>query len=378
MSGDPDNVLLGNDCEEVAGETFGDLNQPGVTLLNPMKWGWPAVGPIQNMCDLIDGEDTKPLPLSEQLSGDDCGYENNDSMDTEAYQNSLSPLNESKSEFGVNKSVVTRNKSFSDNIKKALHGGLSPTCSEDIAIPTIENPHLVNIECEVVIGNECFPLSKTWDLSLSEGYSLNNDICFYARQVSLELGIPFHEEWRLVASIQEQLDGHVKKLVEWRHLQFEDKYGNKGSTKLEGALGKEDGAITGPSVQSELLLAATAGVSESNELATKSSGSKKQGAVSVKRKLSNEKTQQSKKEKKSEIQKKNKGEEIWVEVMPEDHNTDICGICSTGGDLLCCDRCPRAFHLKCLKVEEEDLPPGDWICQGKPPPSLTMYSSFHP
>ena len=56
--------------------------------------------------------------------------------------------------------------------------------------------------------------------------------------------------------------------------------------------------------------------------------------------------------------------EVWVENVPEDHNTDVCGICARGGDLLCCDFCPRAFHLECIGVVEEDLPEGDWRCQG--------------
>ena len=56
--------------------------------------------------------------------------------------------------------------------------------------------------------------------------------------------------------------------------------------------------------------------------------------------------------------------EVWVETVVEDHNTDACGMCSKGGDLLCCDRCPRAFHVECLGVNEDDLPEGDWICHG--------------
>lgn len=31
-----------------------------------------------------------------------------------------------------------------------------------------------------------------------------------------------------------------------------------------------------------------------------------------------------------------------------------------GGDLICCDLCPRVFHVKCVGLKE--LPQGDWIC----------------
>nr|XP_006820132.1 PREDICTED: PHD finger protein 12-like [Saccoglossus kowalevskii] len=45
-------------------------------------------------------------------------------------------------------------------------------------------------------------------------------------------------------------------------------------------------------------------------------------------------------------------------------NHDSCDSCREGGDLLCCDRCPAAFHLHCCDppLEEEDLPPGEWLC----------------
>ncbi|XP_062329213.1 PHD finger protein 12-like [Osmerus eperlanus] len=44
------------------------------------------------------------------------------------------------------------------------------------------------------------------------------------------------------------------------------------------------------------------------------------------------------------------------------HNT--CDSCREGGDLLCCDHCPAAFHPQCCNppLSEENLPPGDWIC----------------
>ena len=31
----------------------------------------------------------------------------------------------------------------------------------------------------------------------------------------------------------------------------------------------------------------------------------------------------------------------------EDSNEGLCAACQTGGELLCCDKCPKAFHLSC-------------------------------
>ena len=53
-----------------------------------------------------------------------------------------------------------------------------------------------------------------------------------------------------------------------------------------------------------------------------------------------------------------KGEAALV----EDGNVDYCLVCNGGGGLLCCDKCPRAFHTKCIKINEDNLPPGDWEC----------------
>lgn len=42
-------------------------------------------------------------------------------------------------------------------------------------------------------------------------------------------------------------------------------------------------------------------------------------------------------------------------------NDDLCTICADGGDLLCCDRCPRAFHSDCITLSST---PGDsWYCK---------------
>lgn len=45
-------------------------------------------------------------------------------------------------------------------------------------------------------------------------------------------------------------------------------------------------------------------------------------------------------------------------------NNAFCDYCFEGGNLLCCDKCPVAFHLKCNEppLNEEDVLPGEWLC----------------
>ena len=46
-------------------------------------------------------------------------------------------------------------------------------------------------------------------------------------------------------------------------------------------------------------------------------------------------------------------------------NNDDCTICGSKEDwnhLLCCDLCPRAFHLYCFKPPLKAIPKGDWFC----------------
>uniref|UniRef100_A0A8C1GJQ3 Tripartite motif containing 66 n=1 Tax=Cyprinus carpio TaxID=7962 RepID=A0A8C1GJQ3_CYPCA len=51
-----------------------------------------------------------------------------------------------------------------------------------------------------------------------------------------------------------------------------------------------------------------------------------------------------------------------AEDCPEIENEDFCAVCLIGGDLLCCDRCPKVFHLSCHVPPLHTFPIGDWIC----------------
>ncbi|XVF19831.1 hypothetical protein REPUB_Repub11eG0144500 [Reevesia pubescens] len=42
-------------------------------------------------------------------------------------------------------------------------------------------------------------------------------------------------------------------------------------------------------------------------------------------------------------------------------NDDLCRICLDGGNLLCCDTCPRAFHKECVSLPS--IPTGTWHCR---------------
>uniref|UniRef100_A0A8C0X6J2 Autoimmune regulator n=1 Tax=Castor canadensis TaxID=51338 RepID=A0A8C0X6J2_CASCN len=43
-------------------------------------------------------------------------------------------------------------------------------------------------------------------------------------------------------------------------------------------------------------------------------------------------------------------------------NEDECAVCRDGGELICCDGCPRAFHLACLSPPLREIPSGTWRC----------------
>lgn len=39
-----------------------------------------------------------------------------------------------------------------------------------------------------------------------------------------------------------------------------------------------------------------------------------------------------------------------------------CEVCDIGGDLLCCDSCPRTYHIECLDPPLKRIPTGKWEC----------------
>ncbi|DBA00550.1 TPA: hypothetical protein N0F65_006454 [Lagenidium giganteum] len=55
----------------------------------------------------------------------------------------------------------------------------------------------------------------------------------------------------------------------------------------------------------------------------------------------------------------------WDESDESDHSdfhNEYCELCFTGGQLLCCDGCERAFHFSCVSPPIKDVPKDDWFC----------------
>ncbi|KAJ8011284.1 hypothetical protein DPEC_G00056550 [Dallia pectoralis] len=56
------------------------------------------------------------------------------------------------------------------------------------------------------------------------------------------------------------------------------------------------------------------------------------------------------------------GEPI-TKVTDAERNDDECAVCKDGGELICCDGCPKAYHLACLDPPLTAIPRGTWRCQ---------------
>ena len=54
--------------------------------------------------------------------------------------------------------------------------------------------------------------------------------------------------------------------------------------------------------------------------------------------------------------------ESQPEEEDEDPNLDNCVLCGLGGNLICCDGCPAAFHLRCIGEGTKSIPDGEWLC----------------
>lgn len=46
----------------------------------------------------------------------------------------------------------------------------------------------------------------------------------------------------------------------------------------------------------------------------------------------------------------------------EDGHVDECMLCSVGGNLVCCDGCPAAYHLRCVGEGAKALKEEMWLC----------------
>ena len=52
-----------------------------------------------------------------------------------------------------------------------------------------------------------------------------------------------------------------------------------------------------------------------------------------------------------------------LEHLGEGRNMDYCILCSlTGTHVVMCDGCPRSFCLTCVRMDENNVPKGDWYC----------------
>ncbi|CAF4474141.1 unnamed protein product, partial [Rotaria magnacalcarata] len=46
----------------------------------------------------------------------------------------------------------------------------------------------------------------------------------------------------------------------------------------------------------------------------------------------------------------------------DDNHMEYCRVCRDGGELLCCDRCPSSYHMRCLIPPMTVIPEEDWFC----------------
>ena len=49
-------------------------------------------------------------------------------------------------------------------------------------------------------------------------------------------------------------------------------------------------------------------------------------------------------------------------VSQNDYDCTVCEVDGEGGELLCCELCPRVYHLGCLDPPLSEVPSSDWFC----------------
>ena len=47
-------------------------------------------------------------------------------------------------------------------------------------------------------------------------------------------------------------------------------------------------------------------------------------------------------------------------LFQDSQNDCYCWICHKEGEVICCETCPRVFHLKCIQLE--NAPTEEWVC----------------
>jgi hypothetical protein len=68
---------------------------------------------------------------------------------------------------------------------------------------------------------------------------------------------------------------------------------------------------------------------------------------------------------------------------PQSESDDLCSACKGAGEFVCCESCPRVFHLLCCDPPSVEVPEGSFFChecrpKGSPNESAESYSSLGP
>ena len=58
----------------------------------------------------------------------------------------------------------------------------------------------------------------------------------------------------------------------------------------------------------------------------------------------------------------NQDQDKAAEEATNDHHMEYCRVCRDGGELLCCEQCPSAYHIYCLNPPLTRIPDEEWIC----------------